>query len=93
MAQIFLDSHAGMIAAIQDALDAGDAQALQRAAHTLKGSIANFGAKAATEAALALEELGRAERLEEAAERLDGLCREVDRVAEALAREVPAHGI
>lgn len=82
-----------MIAAIQDALDAGDAQALQRAAHTLKGSIANFGAKAATEAALALEELGRAERLEEAAERLDGLCREVDRVAEALAREVPAHGI
>jgi HPt (histidine-containing phosphotransfer) domain-containing protein len=36
-----------------------DGEALQRAAHSLKGSVSNFGAEGVYQAAFALEKLGR----------------------------------
>lgn len=59
LAALFLDSCPAMQAALQEALARGDAQAVQHAAHTLKGSVGNFGAQAAFDAALALEQMGR----------------------------------
>jgi HPt (histidine-containing phosphotransfer) domain-containing protein len=44
---------------IRAAIDARDGEALQRAAHALKGAAANFDAPAVTVAARQLEEMGR----------------------------------
>ena len=43
----------------QRAVAAGDATKLRRAAHTLKGAAATFGAEETQDAALCLEEMGR----------------------------------
>lgn len=44
---------------VRVAAGAGDAALVARAAHTLKGAVSNFGARAAAEAALRLEQMGR----------------------------------
>jgi CheY-like chemotaxis protein len=47
-------------------IEEGDAEQLQRAAHTLKGSIGNFEMNAAYQKALALEEIGTSGELSQA---------------------------
>jgi PAS domain S-box-containing protein len=47
-----------MVASIRSAIDAADAEALRRAAHALKGSVANFAAERALESARRLERMG-----------------------------------
>ena len=49
------------------AITRGDSQALQRAAHALKGTVRSFGAQAAGDAALRLEVMGRSGDLTHAA--------------------------
>jgi HPt (histidine-containing phosphotransfer) domain-containing protein len=49
-----------LLAEIRRSGESGDAPAVGKAAHTLKGMISNFCAPAAQEAALALEKLGKA---------------------------------
>jgi HPt (histidine-containing phosphotransfer) domain-containing protein len=44
---------------VRVAVEAGDAALVGRAAHTLKGAVSNFGARAAADAALCLERMGR----------------------------------
>jgi HPt (histidine-containing phosphotransfer) domain-containing protein len=56
---LFLSEYPELIAEIRAAIAAGDARRLEHSAHTLKGSVANFGATAAVEAALKLEMIGR----------------------------------
>jgi len=51
---------------IQSAIHQQDAVRLRQAAHTLKGEVSNFGARAAVEAALRLEMMGRDEELTDA---------------------------
>ena len=57
---VFLAERPQMMRAVREALDRGDGRTLERSAHALKGSIGNFTAGAAFEAALRLETLGRA---------------------------------
>ncbi len=45
---------------VRVAVEAADAALVTRAAHTLKGAVSNFGARAAADAALRLEQMGRA---------------------------------
>ena len=59
VAQLFIGDYPNCLAEIRAAIDAQDAAKLEREAHTLKGSVANFGAAASVEAALHLEQLGR----------------------------------
>lgn len=59
MAQLFLDEYPSQMGAVRQAVEARDAKAIERAAHSLKGSIGNFAASAAHQAALALEIQGR----------------------------------
>ena|SRR5689334_12223874 len=66
IAQLFLDEYPGALDDIHKALEAGDAHKLERAAHGLKGSVANFGASAAVEAAFQLEQFGKAGKLDQA---------------------------
>jgi two-component system, sensor histidine kinase and response regulator len=65
IAQLFIEDYPKAMASIQHAADRGDAKALERTAHGLKGSVANFGAAAAVDAAKELESMGRAHRLAE----------------------------
>jgi HPt (histidine-containing phosphotransfer) domain-containing protein len=59
MAALFLEEYPRFLAQIQEAIDKKDPSSLSYAAHTLKGSVGNFAASDAFEAAFALERIGR----------------------------------
>jgi len=58
IADMFLENLPENIAKIKEIIAAGDASALEKAAHSLKGSVGNFGAKRAYEAAYRMEMFG-----------------------------------
>ena len=59
VARLFLDEYPSMLSAIEKAVLANDPIQVERSAHSLKGSVSNFGADGAYEAALQLERMGR----------------------------------
>lgn len=63
---IFLAEYPALIRQIQEAVASCDAKKLERAAHSLKGSVANFGAQRAIDASYRLETIGRRGHLDEA---------------------------
>ena len=58
MAALFVQDYPKLLVEIRESVKGDDPQALARAAHNLKGSVANFCAPAAFQAALRLETLG-----------------------------------
>ncbi len=68
LARVFLANADAMLAAIADAVGAGDAKAVHRSAHTFKGAVGNLAAKQSHEAALCLEQMGRLNDLGNASE-------------------------
>ena len=70
IAALFLDECPRALLEIHQAIAGEDAAKLENAAHSLKGSVANFGASAAVAAALRLEQMGRSQQLLEASETL-----------------------
>ncbi len=68
VAGLFFEDTPRLMTDIRKAIDCADAQALERSAHTLKGSVGNFGAKRAFELAFALEQMGRNSDFARAAE-------------------------
>jgi two-component system sensor histidine kinase/response regulator len=56
---LFFDETPGLLSAIQESIARRDTKALERAAHTLKGSVSNFDMKSVYDAALRLEAIGR----------------------------------
>jgi two-component system sensor histidine kinase/response regulator len=73
IAVLFLENYQEWLGELRQATAQGDAQMVERTAHGLKGSVANFGARKAVEAALTLENLGRGRNLTGAAESLAAL--------------------
>lgn len=65
IAILFLDDYPKSLSELREAIEAGDAKRVERSAHGLKGSVSNFGARPAVEAALQLETMGRAQKLVE----------------------------
>jgi two-component system sensor histidine kinase/response regulator len=65
IALLFLEEYPRVLSDLHKALDAGDSKAVERYAHALRGSAANFGARAVLRAALELEQLGRAGKMSE----------------------------
>jgi len=65
IAALFLEEYPRELDQIHKALAAGDAYTLERAAHGLKGSVANFGATPAVDAAFQLEQFGKAGKLDQ----------------------------
>ncbi|MCX6595208.1 MAG: Hpt domain-containing protein [Acidobacteria bacterium] len=73
VARLFLDDCPRALGEIRAAIDRGDAKLLEREAHSLKGSVANFGAEPVVNAALDLEVMGRLGNLAEAIQKYSAL--------------------
>jgi two-component system, sensor histidine kinase and response regulator len=80
MIRLFAEDVPRSLDRIHAALDAGDAEVLRRAAHTLKGAAANFEATEVVRAARALEEIGHSGRMDESAAAWQTLTAEMDRL-------------
>ena len=86
IAHVFLEDYPRSLIAIRAAIAAADAKQLEISAHSLKGSVANFGAREAVEAALRLERMGHDREMRESAESLLAL----ERALAALHTELEA---
>jgi HPt (histidine-containing phosphotransfer) domain-containing protein len=84
LAGIFVEDCPKLLEGIRSAISSGDARGLEHAAHTLKGSVSNFGAERARAAACRLEMLGRTGDLTPAPEACSALEREIGRFTDAL---------
>ena len=87
---LFLDESPRLLAQIRSALAEANLDALQFAAHALKGSVGNMAAVRAFGAALELETVARTGRISDAATAADTLEAELARLGRALLRLVPA---
>ena len=80
MIGLYLDSSPRLLTEIESGVQRQDAQAIQRAAHALKGALQNLSAGPSAETALALEKMGRAGDLKSADCTLVELKGELDRL-------------
>jgi HPt (histidine-containing phosphotransfer) domain-containing protein len=78
----------GLMDDLRTAVGKGDSAAVTSIAHTLKGGCGNFFAKAAFEAALLLENMGKQGDVSGAEDGLRKLQQELDRLKEALKNSV-----
>jgi HPt (histidine-containing phosphotransfer) domain-containing protein len=79
--ELFLEDSPRLMGEVRAAVAAGDAGALKRAAHTLKGAASNFGAAAVVAACLELEAMSRSGDLAAAVparDRLEAAARDLD---------------
>jgi len=86
LVDIFKVESPRLLTDLRRCIEANDAKGTEYAAHALKGSVGNFGAHAASDAALALELLGRGGDLTGAAGGLEALESEMERVSLGLVR-------
>ena len=84
IAGMFLDQCPELLERSRNAVAKADPVEIERAAHTIKGSVGNFAAKAAFEAAQRLERIGRDGLLDQAEEAQAALEAELDRLKPAL---------
>ena len=85
LSEIFLMEYPAQLDEVRASLEARNPSALASAAHKIKGSVGIFGAGAAVEAALELEEAGKRRDLAGAREMYRRLEAEVMQVRETLA--------
>ena len=90
MAGFFFSDGLKLLTEIQAAAGAGDATAVEKKAHRLKGTVLYLGAQAAREAIARVEALGRSGDLTDAAEAIRCMETELTRLAEALRPYGPA---
>jgi CheY-like chemotaxis protein/HPt (histidine-containing phosphotransfer) domain-containing protein len=81
---IFLADSGSLLQRVSDAVTGRDAFALERAAHKLSGTVSIFGSCPATQAAMALETMGRDRNLLHAEEVLARLKNQMEALKEAL---------
>jgi signal transduction histidine kinase/DNA-binding response OmpR family regulator len=89
LAQIFLDDCPRIVASLGEAIAARSAAHVQHIAHTLRGSLANFGACAATRLAQRLEATAQARDFDGADQVFARLQDAIDELCRALEETVP----
>jgi CheY-like chemotaxis protein/HPt (histidine-containing phosphotransfer) domain-containing protein len=89
LVRTFLADYPRQLARVRRALGARDARGLRDAAHALKGAVANFAARAATEAAQQLQEIGAKGDITGAPGATSHLEHELERVKKALLALAP----
>jgi HPt (histidine-containing phosphotransfer) domain-containing protein len=77
LALILMEECPKLLDQMDQAIGAGDAKLLQRAAHTLKGSSSHFFAEAVCASAEVLEQFGRDQQLQDAPQAFDQVRRDV----------------
>lgn len=82
--EVFLADCDAQVEALRDAFLRGDAERLFSVAHSIKGTVGNFGARRAVHAAVEVEACCRSGRLQDAAASVDELARAVQSLAGAL---------
>jgi PAS domain S-box-containing protein len=80
LSALFLKHHEAELAKLHLSLETGDAEALERSAHCLNGTLGSLAAEQARREAAAVEQLAHQGRLQEAAES----CRRLDTAVEGL---------
>ncbi|HET7478895.1 MAG TPA: response regulator, partial [Rubrobacteraceae bacterium] len=88
LAGLFVEDTVERLGTLREAIEAGDAAGVERAAHALKGSSGNMGARGLSERSARLEEAGTAGALSEAKDLLESIESEFARVRLALEAEV-----
>jgi CheY-like chemotaxis protein len=73
---------------LRNAIAAGDFNGLARAAHSLRGSLGNFGARTAVKATIRLEQMAKLKSLDGG----EAACSEIEREVERLVRAVGEFG-
>jgi CheY-like chemotaxis protein len=81
---LFLETLPEYLAHIREAISGNDAHALERAAHSLKGAVGNFGIGRAFAAAYRLEEIAKGKELAEAVDAFAELERTFERLETAM---------
>lgn len=84
IAGLFIANHAQSLSEIRAAIMRQDRHGPERAAHTLKGAVANFAAQSAVDAAWTLEQMGRAGELATSEKAWTTLDAEIARLIPAL---------
>ncbi len=84
LVEIFINDTPEQLSGLKEAVDSRNSKDLEKMSHKLKGAVANFGEKAAFEAALQLEMMGRENRLDGVKETYDTLVNEVECLVNAL---------
>ncbi len=85
IAGLFQEDQQELLLKIHGAIEQQNCSALETAAHTLKGALSVFGAKAAANTALRLETLGREQRVQDAPAVYEELKRDIERLLPVLA--------
>jgi PAS domain S-box-containing protein len=85
IAEMFVEESPALVNQIKEALSKGDANQLERVAHTIKGSVGNFAARPALEAAKRVEQIGRDGNMTDAEDACKALEEEIERLTPALA--------
>jgi len=91
LAALFAEDCPRRLAELREAVARGESKAVERVAHTLKGTASNFGAQATVTAALRLEEMGRSRNLTEGESAFATLETEVERLIVSLQALVARH--
>ena len=84
LAAIFLQNYPAMVDQVRASIGDGDGESLRRSAHLLKGSIGNFMAKNAYDAASTLEQIGEKGNLSDAGAAFESLTGALAALEEAL---------
>ncbi len=84
LADLFIEDSSRLLSLIKESIDSLDPETTRKYAHTIKGSIANFSAPRAYDAALLLENLGRNNDLTKADNAYGVLCDEVKKLKEVM---------
>jgi signal transduction histidine kinase/CheY-like chemotaxis protein/HPt (histidine-containing phosphotransfer) domain-containing protein len=84
--QGFAEDAPALVAAAREGLERGDADALRRAAHTLKSNAATFGAHALSDRSREVEQAAKRDDLADGATKVDAMARELENVLVALPR-------
>jgi len=92
IAELFMEDCARLLADMQQAVGQRDAERLEKAAHSLKGSVGNFGALRAVETLAEVERLARRWDLAAAAEALKAAEQELQGVTRGLSALVREAG-
>ena len=92
LVEVFLTDADPRLVALRKAVEQRDAHTVEREAHTLKGSCANFGAQPLARICHSLQMLGRRQDLEQASALLAHLETEYARVRAALQAELSQEG-